>query len=1174
MHKGLLGVAKLGLVAVVLLAFVTLLYSFQPASAGAFSTQINQLSCQDSNNNPCNIVTPESNQYFSFQVTNSNTTANITNVTITLPSGFTFVANSNTSTLGAAALFANVSSNVSWTNATASGLIAPSGAANFTFNASLPNTSGNYTFTITTVDNTSARNSTTVNITIVQPVTAGSLPSTWGDNSSSPPFFWVNISNTTDFFFGNNQLVYMIVNLTSPAKGIGVPGLNVTGNFTPIGGSGVRQSVDLGGGFYRFNVTIDFSAVPGGVTMIGVGIIYITVQNGTGSTVTLPGPSGPPGTSGGGSPVVLVNMSTMPSCPPANHPQAQVPSQMFFNGSLRTVSNCTISTDALCSNTVGAKTDPNNSSRVLLCGPVWGSQTTNFSSVAETGNFSNLQLVLDIPGAGKINFTQGVDFMGQNGAKAGAIMEFAMKNLMSGGKIGINESEWDGGNHSGGFKPSFNGSARLTVYNASGLFGLSRDAAISFGAYSGFDKPSSLSACNATKCQNVVWDGQNITFTVASFSTYVVGGVNYTLIWNNLTARAATVVANQNNTFRINITNLGNGTPTEIYNLTIVGSGNSNVSFSLNDSLFNQSQNGFEIIELNMTNSTAGTYVAFLRAFHFNDTNTQYDINLSSQDDGINFTITVENPTITILNPVNNSNITSTGGIGLNFTNNTQLASCIWTINTSASSGNQTNQTIPNCLNVNILSGNFTAGLNQNITINFNDTFGNGGVGRTLTARVFFSIDNTAPSVTAITSNNANFSGVVRINGSVTDTGGTGVKNVTFVLTNSTGGNVSTANLMTLYQGSSTNGNYSNSTFNTSAFADGNYNVTIIAVDYSGMQGQALINITIDNSAPLVTIVTPTNVTLNASVTINVTVTDSITGINVVRFNLTNNSGLNQVNLTEIPFSGGTNNWNITLVPSQYADGPYVLKIIANNTAGVTNSSVSVAFTIDTVAPGLTSWSYNYIAKNISLTFNDSVNPASIDLPKINITSSDGSEIVQLNMTSSFTPHSQGLTLASTSSPNGTTVQINLQADNYNRIETLLSKQNSGGAGYVQMDIAADAIKGLGGNAIPARTNLNIGTLTNYGVNIALTGSSWNTFNLPRTILENTTLSSSGNYSAINVLSSVEGNYVIIYWNNSGNFSSFKLNSAAGNTFNTFTDQSAAANYWVYMNNSDTLQIQ
>jgi hypothetical protein len=1142
-RKGLVGFAKIG----VGVAFALLL-------VGLFVVYISPVFVSGASFNgevvgPSVVTTPNSNQKITFNITNTDSAQNITEVNITLPDAikagenFAFIAGSNETNAGATS-FANAPSTVlSWQNATPAGFIENGGWAIFNFNVSLPDYPGVYSFNVSTWDTADNYNSTIINITVQQPVQPGQLPASWGDNASSPPFFWVNITRHVDFFFADGMTVYMSAKFVSPQQGQpGIPGLNVTVNFTSIG-DGMKQAVDMGNGYYEANGTINYSAI-GTVRQIDAGMVSIIVRNGT-DIVDLSVWGGPMAST---APVILVNMSTMPGCPPADDPVGIPPAMMWDNGSgtpqLWYTANCTPSGQAPCTSGVPGPVQI-NSTHIVLCGPNWGPETTNFTAIAaqEAGNFSNVKLVLQIPGIAKINFTEGVDFMGQQGQRAAAIMEFAMKNLMSAGKFGVNESEWDGGNHSGRFKPRMvNISARLTLYNLSELMGIS-DGGIAFGDFAGMNAPNETTACPVTRCSNIIWDGENLTFTVSTFSTYVAGNVTHNLTFVNLTALTSTVVTNQNATYYINITNNGNAT-SETYNLSTDGIGLLNNSAVLTISL-NQSDS--VVVELKVLNATAGTYNTVIVANHVNDTGgLETDWNLSSDDDNVTFVTTVQEASITISYPTTGLNISSSGGIWLNFTNNSALDSCYFIVNGSAES----NVTIPGCSNILIASGNFTEGLSQNITIRANDTYGNGGASMTLNDTVVFNIDNTAPAVSITTpSNNANKSGAFDFNASVTDAT-TGVYQVWYNITNSSNNQIAAANL----SDSDGDGNWTVS-INTTALSisDGAYNITVYGRDYIlNTNSSEFITVTIDNSEPSVTINSPDATTYNANFTINVTVTETGAGVDVVQYNITNSSG--SAASAVLTKNGASSNYNTTFDISVLADGSYNLTIIANNTAGLTNNTEKVEFTIDTTAPTLTNWSYNFITKQLTLGFSETVNIGSLDLSKFNITYNDGSaQLVGL---------SSG-TMASTS--NTSSVVVNFTNAMDQEMSVLRSRVEG------EMDMATGGIKDMAGNDASAATDVGYTAYTVYTIDIDLTTALWNEFSLPRISLENAS-SLSSNYSVTNVLSSVDGNYRIIYYYNTTSWASYQPGRAT-NDFTEFT-ANTLHEYWIYMNGTDRLQIQ
>ncbi|MFN6992269.1 MAG: hypothetical protein ACK4MM_06070, partial [Fervidobacterium sp.] len=306
----------------------------------------------------------------------------------------------------------------------------------------------------------------------------------------------VNITKTTDIFFADGGTVYIWLNYTCNAT-TDCSGLTVRGNFSGVGGSQNRQAVfksgSAGMAYYEINETVNLSAIPGGIIGIQDGNIIINATSTDGNmTIDSIG-------------VPLVNMSTIPSCP--SNPQ-ELPSAVFWNGSMKNVSSCNLACPT---------EDPVyqiNDTHVDLCPPQFGGGTTNFTAVAATGNFSAMNLVIDIPGKAKINFTTPVDMSDKQ--KSGAIMQFAMKNLMSRSMVGINETEWNGTD-----KPNLNLSARITLYNITGILGITNgDFSIGRGTYNGFEVPSNVQPCPPVFCSDIFFDGENLTFTVNSWSTY------------------------------------------------------------------------------------------------------------------------------------------------------------------------------------------------------------------------------------------------------------------------------------------------------------------------------------------------------------------------------------------------------------------------------------------------------------------------------------------------------------------------------------------------------------------------------------------------------------------------------------------------------------------------------
>jgi hypothetical protein len=419
-------------------------------------------------------------------------------------------------------------------------------------------------------------------------------PSVWVNTSATGAFS--GDKNQTDEFFTCNNVVRVLANISCNNPTVCNESMVATANYTGITNSwkegvlvaNLSNTTNDHAGWreYEFNGTVDCSQV----TISSVQFTNITVNVSTYDTAS---------TDIGWASALLVNMS-MPGCPPAGE-NVQIPPMVpLLNGSIvnttgRCITTCTGDDHAQFNHSNSTHGDVYN-----LCGPNFGGDSINFTSSAYNGNFSAIPLVLDIPGKVKINFTVAVNFSDQQ--KTQAIMQFAMKNMMSGGRVGVNESEWNGG----GGKPDLRLTARLTLYNVSGRFGIPASSVPSIGYRSNYGS-GNFGACPAGVCGNFTWDGQNLTFTVSGFSEYDIGrglglvlsspsnisnitngsfvsgapfrNVNftYTPTWNSTTTeRNATLWGNFTGSWAMNSSNatsLANGTLNGI-NLTLNGEGN------------------------------------------------------------------------------------------------------------------------------------------------------------------------------------------------------------------------------------------------------------------------------------------------------------------------------------------------------------------------------------------------------------------------------------------------------------------------------------------------------------------------------------------------------------------------------------------------------------------------
>lgn len=338
---------------------------------------------------------------------------------------------------------------------------------------------------------------------------------------------WAN-STYGDFFFANGDVVHILVNFSCNGFSVcnrsmqtyaNISGIN--GTNTPVPGMFIKNDTVneySKWAIFDFNGTVNFTGVSGTISITPANVT-INATNGNYSAAA----GGDKGniTFNQSSPVwatvLLVNQSTPPSCPPSDA-NVQLPSQLpLINGTTVSIGACW---SGNC--TVDDRAQQLNSTHYAICGPAFGGSTTDFTQVASIGNFSNFSFVIEIPDRVKLNFTQNVSMGTQ--AQAQAIFQFAMKNIMSGARIGINDTEWGGSDTT---KPNLNLSAAITFYNVSNRFGFSgRPQILRFanGQYSGG------TSCPLSICSGFTWAGGNLTFSVGGFSDYGLNdAINVTL---------------------------------------------------------------------------------------------------------------------------------------------------------------------------------------------------------------------------------------------------------------------------------------------------------------------------------------------------------------------------------------------------------------------------------------------------------------------------------------------------------------------------------------------------------------------------------------------------------------------------------------------------------------------
>ncbi len=248
------------------------------------------------------------------------------------------------------------------------------------------------------------------------------------------------------------------------------------------------------------------------------------------------------------------------------------------------------------------------------------------------------------------------------------------------------------------------------------------------------------------------------------------------------------------------------------------------------------------------------------------------------------WTVAISNVTIddTAPNVTNFTNIFSSGNYSGTIVLNVSVIDAVMGagsvyFNITNSSGVQHNFTKAfspgsNRYNISVNTVGFIDG-KYNVTVYANDTqLGN----LNKTEYIQITIDNNgAPAVTSFsnTENSGNYSGTIVLNVSVYDAG-VGVDSVYFNITNSTGG--FQHNFTKAFSPGSSRYNIS---VNTAGFIDGMYNITVYANDTANTQNKTgYIQITIDNTAPIVTLSSSSSST--TSVTGSISITENLTGMN------------------------------------------------------------------------------------------------------------------------------------------------------------------------------------------------------------------------------------------------------------------------------------------------------
>lgn len=190
-RKGLVGLAKFGFILstfVVLFLFAWLFVS--PVFAGDFSVSVS----------PSTVEAGTSSQSLNFTIDNTDGSDNITTVNITIANNFTITGGNITNATNAN--YFNDSVNASWTNASGGGMLPFGNSGYFVFDVDVPAIPGTYTFTVTTEDNGSSINTTSLNITVQDTTSAAvaftSPTTTNGTESANVTYVVWNITFADD----------------------------------------------------------------------------------------------------------------------------------------------------------------------------------------------------------------------------------------------------------------------------------------------------------------------------------------------------------------------------------------------------------------------------------------------------------------------------------------------------------------------------------------------------------------------------------------------------------------------------------------------------------------------------------------------------------------------------------------------------------------------------------------------------------------------------------------------------------------------------------------------------------------------------------------------------------------------------------------------------------------
>ena len=538
--------------------------------------------------------------------------------------------------------------------------------------------------------------------------------------------------------------------------------------------------------------------------------------------------------------------------------------------------------------------------------------------------------------------------------------------------------------------------------------------------------------------------------TAIDTTEYLDGQINFTIDvtdFNN----------NSNNSEFVTVT-IDNTKPTVSF---VNPAGNANVSGSVNitvtlaDTTLGVKnatvQNGTNGNNISMTliegTVSEGNWSLTINSLEHSDGLTNFTINandfVGNNNESEFVTLTIDNtqPTVSFVVPQNASSVTGTINLTMTATDaNTGVETVAIQNNTG---GNYVSTTF---LEGSITAGNWTLQLD---TTNLNDgdniftvnTTDFAGVSNNLLF-LNLSVDNSGPSVTFNSPvSNANLSGTQSVNVTVTDAV-TQVDNVSITLVNGSG----IVFNFTIEQ----SGNNYNDSLSTASFSDGSYNISVFANDTVGKTTYSNQTITIDNTAPTVRIVSPTNNSFvnNGLQYVIFNVTDPVSG---VREDSINSSTFKYTfsgftfSASSISFTAIDNGLlaNGTIDLESNPDVTVNVTLSAQDSAGNSILGIFSTYSIDLGAPKVANLSVNDSDTKVrSLTpLNISVNVTNgvASISTVNVSNSSVVSMSQLALGDLWAVTSNASELGCTADGNCTvTVKAFDAAGNLNNSETLV----------------------------------------------------------------------------------------------------------------------------------------